>query len=344
MPFKYIAPEDRQTGSAPGENHKSGSMFYVRLHLKGTLFRITGLWCIGAALGCSSMTTGDRITSERNPAPALVQPLAQPSSLIRSPENHSESLLPQGSDTLTDQLLSATRFPNLRRSRVALTAFVKRVTSRGVALTFLLFDDRKYDIAVADKDLGPETEWQTAQASAIRHDAVAAINGGFFTPTGKPLGLVIEGGKRIGIWNSQSPLTSGLLSVEKSPRLLRRQHWRSFSPTQHLLQTGPFLVENDVEVQGLDDRERRPRSFIAWNGRNRWAFGVAEGATLTDLGSALAAQPLPGMNITTALNLDGGRSSDLWVSPEVSGGPVSTRRVWNRPVRNYLLLIPRHQE
>ena len=136
----------------------------------------------------------------------------------------------------------------------------------------------------------------------------------------------------------------GIISVEKSPRLLRRQHWRSFSPTQHLLQTGPFLVENDGEVQGLDDRERRPRSFIAWNGRNRWAFGVAEGATLTDLGSALAAQPLPGMNITTALNLDGGRSSDLWVSPEVSGGPVSTRRVWNRPVRNYLLLIPRHQE
>ena len=206
MPFKYIAPEDRQTGSVPPARIINQAPCFTFVCILKE--RCPGSPACGvsyAALGCSSMTTGDRITSERNPAPAPVQPLAQPSSLLRSPENHSESLLPQGSDTPTDQLLSATRFPNLRRSHVALTAFVKRVTSRGVALTFLLFDDRKYDIAVADKDLGPETEWQTAQASAIRHDAVAAINGGFFTPTGKPLGLVIEGGKRIGIWNSQSP-------------------------------------------------------------------------------------------------------------------------------------------
>ena len=73
---------------------------------------------------------------------------------------------------------------------------------------------------------------------------------------------------------------------------------------------------------------------------NGWAFGVAEGATLAGLGSALAAQPLSDMNITTALNLDGGRSSDLWVSPMVPGGNLSTRKLWNNPVRNYLLLLP----
>ena len=226
------------------------------------------------------------------------------------------------------------------RSLVPLDARIKKVTSGKVALTFLLFDDREYDIAVADKDQGPATEWQSAQAAAIGHGAVAAINGGFFTPEGKPLGLVIEGGKRIGTWNSQSSLTSGLLSVEKSPRLLRRQHWRSFSPTRHLLQAGPFLIENSAVVRDLSDRERRPRSFLVWNGRHRWAFGIAEGVTLASLSAALAAQPLSEITITTALNLDGGRSSDLWASPRIPGGPVSTRRIWNTPVRNYLLLLP----
>ncbi|MBG71011.1 MAG: hypothetical protein CMN06_13070 [Roseibacillus sp.] len=226
------------------------------------------------------------------------------------------------------------------RSLVPLAAGIRKVSSGEVALTFLLFDDRQYNMVVADKDQGLATEWQTAEAAAAGHGAVAAINGGFFTPEGKPLGLVIEDGRRIGTWNSQSSLTSGVLSVEKAPRLLRRQHWRSFSPTRHLLQAGPFLIENNAVVRDLSNRERRPRSFLVWNGRHRWAFGVAEGATLAGLSAALASQPLPEINITTALNLDGGRSSDMWVSPRITGGPISTRRIWNTPVRNYLLLLP----
>ena len=233
---------------------------------------------------------------------------------------------------------TAPSFSDQPLSQQLLPTGIERVTSRGIALTFLVFDDRNHEISVVDKEDGPQTEWPSAGAAAKAHGALAAINGGFFTPEGNPLGLVIENGRRIGTWNAGSSLTAGVLSVEKSPRILRRRHWRSFSPTLHLVQAGPFLIENDLAVNGLDKRDRSPRSFLVWNGRHHWAFGSSDKATLSELALALAAQPLPMLNITTALNLDGGRSSDLWVSPQVRGGPVSTRRSWNNPVRNYLLV------
>ena len=102
-------------------------------------------------------------------------------------------------------------------------------------------------------------------------------------------------------------------------------------------------IENDIVVNGLSNREHSPRSFLVWNGRHHWAFGYSGKTTLSGLALALAAQPLSKLNITTALNLDGGRSSDLWVSPQVRGGPISTRKSWNNPVRNYLLLHHRPQ-
>lgn len=231
--------------------------------------------------------------------------------------------------------------PDVRPSQRTLPAAVHHTTAKGVSLTFLTFDDRNYGIVVADKADGPQTEWQTAQEAAKAHHALAAINASFFSPEGEPLGLVIENGSRIGTWNASSSLTSGVLSVEHSPRLLRRQHWRSFSSTRHLVQAGPFLVENSQPVPGLSNDTQRPRSFIAWNGRHRWAFGYAKSATLAELSTALASEPLSKFSITTALNFDGGRSCDLWVSPSIDGGPASTRRIWNNPVRNYVLLVKR---
>ena len=223
-------------------------------------------------------------------------------------------------------------------SEVPLHARVQHVTSVGIELSFVIFDSRNYQFAVADKEGGPDTEWTTSQAAAAAHNAVAAINASFFDKEGQPLGLVIEEGRRIGRGNSQSALTSGVFTVEKGPRLLRRRHWRSFSPTRHLVQAGPFLVENDNLVHGLDDQKSSPRSFLVWDGRSSWAFGYTGQATLAGLGRALAAQPLTKLSITTALNLDGGRSSDLWVSPLITGGPLNTRKHWNKPVRNYILL------
>ncbi len=289
--------------------------------------------------GCTSQTRSPgktRLTRAFPSGPSPEYPLIRPDpDDSTDPGARVEVPLP-GSD-------AAPSFLDLQPSRKPLAAGIEQVTSRDIALTFFFFDDRNYEISVGDKQGGPGTEWPSAMEAAKAHGALAAINAGFFTPEGNPLGLVIENGRRIGTWNAGSSLPSGVLSVERSPRLLRRQHWRSFSPTRHLIQAGPFLIENNIAVTGLSNRDRSPRSFLVWDGRHYWALGYAGKATLFELASALAAQPLARLSITTALNLDGGRSSDLWVSPQVHGGPVSARRNWNNPVRNYLLVHHRSQ-
>ncbi|MEO0017348.1 MAG: hypothetical protein RLZZ522_631, partial [Verrucomicrobiota bacterium] len=55
----------------------------------------------------------------------------------------------------------------------------------------------------------------------------------------------------------------------------------------------------------------------------------------------LAAESPVGWPVRVALNLDGGRSADLAVTAAVAGGPCVRRAPWNRPVRNFLILVPR---
>lgn len=224
-------------------------------------------------------------------------------------------------------------------SQPLLQPSIHRLTSRGVAFTLLAFDDRSHLLSIADQEKGPGAEWQSAKAAARAHKAVAAVNAGFFTPEGGPLGLVVENGTHFGSWNSASSLTSGVLTASgNTPRLLRRHRWNRTNRTDHLVQAGPFLLENSRPVSGLSADSNRPRSFIAKGNAHHWIIGHAKSATLHRLAEALAAQPVPGLRLQTALNLDGGRSSDLWIDSSIDGGPVSVRSFWNKPVRNYVLV------
>ena len=109
---------------------------------------------------------------------------------------------------------------------------------------------------------------------------------------------------------------------------------------RELLQAGPMLVENGRAVSGLDAEKTSARTIILWDGGSRWWIGRCPPATLAQTAAALASSPVPGWSVRHALNLDGGRSSDLWVSPAVTGGPLVRRPAWNRPVRNFLILMP----
>lgn len=76
-----------------------------------------------------------------------------------------------------------------------------------------------------------------------------------------------------------------------------------------------------------------------WDGATRWWLGRSEACTLAELGRALADGSPAAWPVRFALNLDGGRSSDLAVAPTVAGGPLVRRAIWNRPVRNFLVLV-----
>lgn len=210
---------------------------------------------------------------------------------------------------------------------------ISGITFEGVA-----FDSRDHRLVVADQANGPGSNFADSAAAARAGGGIAAVNAGFFTPEGYPLGLVVAAGKISGSWNTASSLGSGAWFENNSGKtaIARRGaiSRAEASAMRELIQAGPLLVENSRTVSGLEAAKSSIRTVILWDGGTRWWIGRSSPCTLAVLGQALAAWP-----IRHALNLDGGRSSDLWISESVSGGPVLRRAPWNRPVRNFLVLV-----
>ena len=273
----------------------------------------------------------------RLPAAALLLTLASctvgkhPSPVEQIPIAASSSAPPQK----PAELPAATATPEQpRRTPLAFRTSVGSVSISGIS-----YDSRSHRIAVADQEGGPGSKWADASEAAKVHRGIAAINGGFFTPEGKPLGLVVSGGKKTGSLNRASSLGAGLFAGGNTSALVRREH---AGDSAEILQAGPFLVEGGRAIGGLSAKSSSARSFIAWDGDSGWILGRTGACSLGELATALAGAEIAGVKIKSALNLDGGRSSDLWISSGVQGGPLHERPLWNKPVRNFLVLVPRN--
>ena len=218
------------------------------------------------------------------------------------------------------------------------------VSSQGITISAVCFDDRKFQLTVADQADGCGSQWMDAKSAAMSCNGYAAINGGFFTPEGKPLGILVASGIKRGSLN-QSSLGAGIfISSKNKSAIVRREHYASSSVThnvENLLQAGPILIEHGKPTIGLSDNNARPRSFIAWDGKHHWAIGHINSSTLATAARALSETSLIGFKASTVLNLDGGRSSDLWAGPRVPGGAKTHRSFLNKPVRNYLVITSR---
>ena len=213
----------------------------------------------------------------------------------------------------------------------------------GIFFEGVAFDSRGHRLIVAEQPAGPGTRWADAGAAATAHAGVAAINAGFFTPEGQPLGKVVAGGRAAGSWNRASALGSGvwLEATDGTPAIRRREAVPATVAARELLQAGPMLVEDHQLVSGLEATKSSVRSVILWDGGSRWWIGRASSCTLAALGRALASAAPAAWPVAGALNLDGGRSADLSITAAIAGGPVTRRAPWNRPVRNFLVLVAR---
>ena len=211
----------------------------------------------------------------------------------------------------------------------------QNVTSQGVTFSIVSFDTRDHFLAVADQE--PGKRWKSASQAARSIDGVAGINAGFFNTDSSPLGLVKARGKRSGHWNSQSSLASGVYQFSKGTSSLQRNKFADRSSPE-LVQSGPFLVENGELISGLSATKSAQRSLILWNGKHHMAMAMTSTCTLKKLSTAVDALPAK-IPHYTALNLDGGRSCDLYINEEVSGGPAQKNHWLKNNVRNYLILV-----
>lgn len=210
----------------------------------------------------------------------------------------------------------------------------REATSNGITFHIATFDSKEYHLAVADQN--PGEKWISAKQANSALNGVAAINGGFFNTNGKPLGLVHASGESSGVWNTTSSLASGVYQYDGTPNLKRNR--RADKSARELLQTGPFLVENGAIVSGLSNRRSAQRSVILWDGKNHWGIAMTSTCTLANLAPAIKALPSLFPN-KTALNLDGGRSCDLFVSSSVKDGGIQKGHWLKSAVRNYLVVV-----
>ena len=166
----------------------------------------------------------------------------------------------------------------------------------------------------------------TAAELAAGTGATLAVNGGFFAPDYRPLGLLVSRGRTL---NRLRRADWGVLWVRNGrSHVLHSRAYRHRPHTEFAIQAGPRLV-----VRG------KPLHFKAQSAR-RTALGVLPGGrelvlvVLDRRVSTLAlAELLSGpLGCRWALNLDGGSSTQLW---------SKAHRVQGLPVANAVLVVPR---
>jgi uncharacterized protein YigE (DUF2233 family) len=146
----------------------------------------------------------------------------------------------------------------------------------------------------------------------VSTQAQVVINGNYFDPQNRALGLIIADGARTGV-NYEG--FGGMLAISENTVKVRwnvSESYRQDEALTYAMQNFPMLVLPGGEANTqIDDNERlAPRSVVAQDRSGRVVFLVSPSLmfTLTGLGQWLASSDL---DIDTALNLDGGTSTGM---------------------------------
>lgn len=201
------------------------------------------------------------------------------------------------------------------------------------------------------------------ETTAIRRraDALAAVNGGFFSWTGGPLGLVYHDGRLVAPHVSRRPPRTALARLKdgsfRIERLLAKEDGSihalgggMLSNIDFALGGGPRLVKNGAVSVNADEEELGKKGNDITRLAGRTAFGIdkqgnvrlftangywgshSEGIKLENMAAHMI-----GRGVVDGLNFDGGDSSVMDIAGfNLSRGPGNTTK--ERPVGNALCL------
>lgn len=187
----------------------------------------------------------------------------------------------------------------------------------------------------------------TVSEFARRRGAVVAVNGDYFDPALNPIGLAMGGGE---VWASADERVRRQEVVGVGGRRVaifpRAEPLRTPEPWMSGAVSGwPMVVEDCEPVGRLPGSDHftnapHPRTAVGLSAdRRRLLLLVADGRRADVPGPTLPelAALMIEIGACTALNLDGGGSSALWVGKRLVNQPSD---LVERPVANHLAVVP----
>ncbi len=179
----------------------------------------------------------------------------------------------------------------------------------GDTVTIVRFDLNAIKLSVAYQPDQPLSMQQWMQ----KEQAVAVMNGGYFDGLDNATALVVSDGHVAG---TSYQGFGGMLDVDAQGQIqlrsLRDQPYSAVENLTQATQSSPMLLMGGKRTQFSADSKTSPRTVVALDKQGRLLFIVSPGITFTldEMATQLAQSDL---GLTTALNLDGGSSTGLYV-------------------------------
>ena len=201
------------------------------------------------------------------------------------------------------------------------------------SLEIAIFSTKSCRLRVIDQPSEPRIDLEDVMS---RGNFLAGVNGGYFDPDYRPIGLLLVDGTVIAPLQKARLLSGVLTASAKKVQISRVAEFSLAQKPEAAVECGPMIVDLGKSVRGLEANKIARRTFAAVAGGDKAALGFCSDVTLADLSSILAIVTIPDFKIQRALNLDGGSSSAFWFK-RANGGAFSISE--QKPVRDFVAIV-----
>ena len=208
-------------------------------------------------------------------------------------------------------------------------------TGDRASMELALFSMKSCQLRVIDQPAEPRLDLREVM---IRENCLAGVNGGYFDPDDKPIGLLIADGRTIAPLRQARLLSGVLFSAGKKVQIVRTGEFSVNGKVDAAVGCGPMLVDSAMPVHGLESTRPARRSFAIVAGGGRAALGFCSDVTLADLAGILGSRFADDFKIERAINLDGGSSSGFWFQRK-DGTVFSISE--EKTVRDFVAIVPK---
>ncbi|MGE5208580.1 MAG: phosphodiester glycosidase family protein [Alphaproteobacteria bacterium] len=206
------------------------------------------------------------------------------------------------------------------------------VADQRAGLDVAIFSAKSCALRVIDNPDG-----EGLSAAMKREKCLCGVNGGYFDPDFKPIGLRISDTESSSQVRRARLITGILLQSQGGIDVIRASEFSRTRKIIAAIQAGPFLVEKSKSIRGLNDSQLARRTFVGIASNNRALLGVCSNVSLAGLANILSTVPFAAdCKVRRAMNLDGGSSSAFWFARE-NGSAFSIPGL--KPVRDFVGVI-----